>query len=372
MASVVFYISGHGFGHAVRQIAIVNALFAARLPERDRIVIRTDAAAWLFGKTLRGPCEVQRVQTDTGVVQIDSLQPDEKATIERAIEFHRDLPARASQEAAVLRGLDARLVVADAPPLGCAAAAEAGIPAVVCSNFTWDWIYGDYREQPGAGELVDRLGEAYRLAHAGWRMPLHGGFATIAPIVDLPFVARRARADITRDELRRALDLPAGRRLALVSFGGYGLRALPMDRLDCLERWSVVISSASTPEGPLRRGVHHVAEPAMYASGLRYEDLVRAVDVVITKPGYGIISDCVANNTAMLYTSRGRFAEYDVMIREMPRYLRCRYLERDAFVEGRWLEGLEALAGTPAPPEEPRTDGADVAARMILERLSAP
>ena len=110
----------------------------------------------------------------------------------------------------------------------------------------------------------------------------------------------------------------------------------------------------------------------MYAGGLRYEDLVRAVDVVITKPGYGIISDCIANHTAMLYTSRGRFAEYDVMIREMPRYLRCRYLERDAFVEGRWLEGLEALAGTPAPPEEPRTDGADVAARMILERLSAP
>ena len=36
------------------------------------------------------------------------------------------------------------------------------------------------------------------------------------------------------------------------------------------------------------------------------------------------VSDCIANGTALLYTSRGRFAEYDVLIREMPRYLRCR------------------------------------------------
>ena len=31
----------------------------------------------------------------------------------------------------------------------------------------------------------------------------------------------------------------------------------------------------------------------------------------MTKPGYGIISECVANGTAILYTSRGRFAEYE-------------------------------------------------------------
>ena len=32
MLTVVFYITGHGFGHAVRQIAIVNAL-AQRRPD---------------------------------------------------------------------------------------------------------------------------------------------------------------------------------------------------------------------------------------------------------------------------------------------------------------------------------------------------
>ena len=60
----------------------------------------------------------------------------------------------------------------------------------------------------------------------------------------------------------------------------------------------------------LPASVRFVDERAIYAAGYRYEDLVRAVDVVATKPGYGIISECIANDTALLYTSRGHFAEY--------------------------------------------------------------
>ncbi len=63
----------------------------------------------------------------------------------------------------------------------------------------------------------------------------------------------------------------------------------------------------------------------MYAAGLRYEDVVRAVDVVVTKPGYGIIAECLANDTALLYTSRGHFIEYDVLTRDAPRFLRTAY-----------------------------------------------
>src|SRR4030095_12524031 len=89
---------------------------------------------------------------------------------------------------------DAALVVADAPPLACAAADDAGIPAVVCANFTWDWIYREYREPAGVAGLVAAIGESYGRASGAWRMPLHGGFETIPNIVDIPLVARRGRA----------------------------------------------------------------------------------------------------------------------------------------------------------------------------------
>ena len=91
-----------------------------------------------------------------------------------------------------------------------------------------------------------------------------------------------------------------------------------------------------------------------------------AADVVVSKPGYGIVSECAANGAALLYTSRGPFAEYDVMLAEMPRMLRCRYLAQEDLVAGHWREAIEALLAQPLPAERPRVDGAAVAAEMIF------
>ena len=182
-------------------------------------------------------------------------------------------------------------------------------------------------------------------------------------------MARHGRAELSKADLRKQLTLPAGRPLALVSFGGYGLHRLPLDRLDCLNEWDVVLTSRGATGGAAQLGIHVIPEERLYGAGLGYEDLVRAVDVVISKPGYGIVADCVANETAMVYTSRGRFAEYGVMVAEMPRY---RPLRLEDFEAGRWREALADVAGQAPPPERPRTDGARVAAEMIAERVSAP
>ena len=122
---------------------------------------------------------------------------------------------------------------------------------------------------------------------------------------------------------------------------------------------------------PVPEGVALLSEARLYDAGLRYEDLVAAVDVVVTKPGYGIISECVANDTAVLYTSRGRFVEYDVLVAAMPRFLRCGYIDHTDLFAGRWGQALDRLLAAPAPPERPATNGAEVAARMILERVGS-
>jgi hypothetical protein len=359
--AVFFYISGHGFGHASREIEAINALGAAR-PD-VRIVVRTSAARWLFDRTVRPRFTYLEGACDTGVVQIDSLHLDAGATIRRAAAFYGQLSAHVERESALLRRHDAALVISDAPPLGCAAAAAAGVTAVVLSNFTWDWIYEAYAEQlASAPGLIDVIREAYRHAGSAWRLPLHGGFSTFEQIVDVPFIARHAT--YARDEVRRRLRLPLDTPLALSSFGGYGVRDLDLTRLDCLDLCGVVITGHRAPEA-LPAGVWFVDERAMYEAGLRYEDLVAAVDVVVTKPGYGIIAECLANDTAMLYTSRGRFAEYDVMVAEMPHFLRCGFIDQPSLVAGRWRAPLDRLLRQPPPPERPRTDGAEVVAQMI-------
>ena len=246
-----------------------------------------------------------------------------------------------------------------------------GVPAVVIGNFTWDWIYRDYA---GGADAADAIGDVYRRAGRAFRLPLAGGFETIPMVTDLPFIARRARHSPA--DTRRRLGLPEG-RLALVSFGGYGVSGIDMEALSSTQGWTLLVS-ASVPFGPDRtplaeatsRGaLHPLDEPAMYAMGLRYEDVVAAVDVVVTKPGYGIISECLANDTALLYTDRGHFIEYQVLAREMPRYVRCAYMPQAELLRGQWQEALDGLLSAPPPPESPPVNGAAVAADWIASEL---
>ena len=301
--TVVFYVSGHGFGHAVRQLAIVEAL-AARRPD-VRLIVRSSVPEWLVARNAPAAVQYVRADVDTGAVQRGSLDVDVEATLVEAARFTSTIDARAEEEARWLASIEAALVVADIPVLACEAAARAGVPAIGIGNFTWDWIYEGYEEAaviaPG---LVERLGAAYALAVEGWRLPMCGGFGTFPRCRDLPLVARVARR--SREEVRTVAGLPPDTPLALVSLGGFGAAGIDVAaaaRLLSGRRGDRVTTSYdSFAAGP---GVHTVDERVLDAAGLRYEDLVAAVDAVVSKPGYGIITDCAANGTALLYTSRG-------------------------------------------------------------------
>ncbi len=371
MQPIVWYVSGHGFGHASRDIEIINALRERRpgLP----VVVRTGAKRWIFDLTLRAPVEFQQVECDTGVVQIDSLRLDEAATIRRAAAFYADFDAKVAAERDLLRSLRPALVVGDVPPLAFAAARAAGIPSIAVANFTWDWIYEDYEpERFGAVDLVRQVRDACGQADLFLRLPMWGGFEMAPPEAtrDLPLVARRS----TRhpDETRKALGLPLDRKLVLLSFGGHGLRDVSPRAFDAFggEFVAVLTGHLEMSDAARRsdRGVVEFDEQALYGAGWRYEDLVAAVDVVATKPGYGIIAECAAHQTSLLYTSRGNFIEYEVLVQEMPRYVRSQYIPQEALFAGEWLPYLEELLGQDHP-EPADVSGAAVAAELILERM---
>lgn len=363
--TVVFYISGHGFGHASRDIEVINAL-GARAPE-TRIIIRTSAPRWLFDLSVRVPHELAPCETDTGLVQHDSLHHDIAETLRRTAAFYATFDRRADDEARFLRDRKAGLVIGDIPPLAFEAAGRAGIPSFALGNFTWDWIYAGYEETERlAPGVVDRIRAAYSRAREGWRLPMHGGFESFRTVRDVPFIARRS----TRDprETREAFGLPDDRRVVLSAFGGYGLGGLPIESLDCLGRYAVVVTETSA--GPAPPSAHPMVfslqERDIYRNGWRYEDLVRAADVVVTKPGFGVIGECLANETALVYTSRGRFREYDVLVAEMPAFLKCAFIDQGDLFAGRWAAALDAALSRPEPPARPPTNGADVVASRVL------
>jgi hypothetical protein len=360
VAAVTFYISGHGLGHASRQVEIVNALTGLRPDARVRI--RSSAPAWFFERTLRSRVDLAPIECDTGVVQVGSLEQDPAATLEQAARFHHAIGALADREARALAE-DTALVVGDIPPLAFAAAARAGCPAVAVANFTWDWIYEDYVEAaPEHAGLPKALRETYQSALAAWRLPMAGGFESFRNVVDLPWVARRSRRDPA--EVRSRLRIPPDRPAVLVYLGDYGLDGFTLAHHAAAPY--TIVAAERSGVAPSNEGSHlrYVTDRAL-SGELRYEDVVRAVDVVLTKPGYGIIAECVANDTALLYTDRGRFREYDVLVEAMPRVLRSAYVDRETVFSRRWDEPITSVLAQPAPIDRPLTNGAEVAAGMI-------
>ena len=376
-AAIVFYISGHGFGHASRCIEVINAILAKR-PE-TRVGVRTSAPRWLFDLTVKGKVTYSTLECDSGIVQVDALTLDEADTIRRAASFHSDLVTRAASETRALRELGAGLIVGDIPPLAFAVGASAGISSIGLGNFTWDWIYADYPRVRLAPSLLPAIRGAYAKASMALRLPMSGGFESFSNVKDIPFIARHA--SLSRDEVCKKLKLPADKPLVLASFGGFGLPALDTDTIGKFKKYTV-ISAATVPmsrqrkDTPVvveRKGAFiSISEEAMYDTGVRYEDLVGAAEVVVTKPGYGIVSECIANDTAILYTSRGHFPEYDVLVEEMPKYTRSAFISQDDLFAGKWESAIDKLRAQAKPKKKPETNGADVAADILLKALDKP
>jgi hypothetical protein len=345
------YVSGHGFGHLVRLCEVLRRV-RALAPELPIEVTGTVPAALVRGE-VPGPLTLRAEACDVGLVQRDALEIDEPATLERCRAFDQGWEALAAREAGVLRARGARLVLADVPALPFDAAARAGVPAVGMGNFSWDWIYAHLaRRLPGLAAAAERAARAYRHAALFLELPFAGDLSVFPRREPVGFVARRPRVE--RAEVRRRLGLPGG-PVALVSFGGVGLPALRPGGLE------------PDPD------VHYLfpeelSEERLRGLGLRYPDVVGAADVVVTKPGYGIVTDAIGGGARLVYTERGDFPEYPIMVREMPAYLPCVHLPMAELRAGRLRAAVHrALALPPVAP--PDLGGAERAARRILELL---
>lgn len=357
---VAIAVTGHGFGHSVRCAEVARAL----LNRGARVVMRTDAPRWLF------PAQVEWIDDpgwplDIGVVQHDGLDMDIDATREAWWQLSTRFEQRAEVEARLLTAAEADVLIGDVPPLAFAAGSKAGIPSFGMTNFTWDWIYSVW---PGFEDIVALIQSAYASAESMLRLPLHStdaeAFAAFRRVEDVPLIARVSTAP--RDEVRQRYGLPTEKRVVLLSFGGFTARGLNLQRLASWSEYLFVLTPPIADEPIELPANARVLNPP--ASD--YVCLFAACDAVVTKPGYGIVADALANQVAVLYTDRGPFREYDVLAQALTTLGRARYVPRQAILGGELGPHLDALLGQTSPWAELRLDGADVVAEHVLQSVT--
>jgi UDP:flavonoid glycosyltransferase YjiC (YdhE family) len=349
-------VSGHGYGHAVRSAQVAQAL----LDRGARVIVRTEAPRWLFPQDVSWVPPLSRL--DVGVAQRDGLEIDIEETRRRWRAFMCNFAERAESEAALLKRQGVDVVVSDIPPLAFAAAAHAGVPCVGVGNFTWDWIYADW---PDFEDVVDCVRAGYASADLLLRLPFHSdapdAFSPFKHVEDVPLIARKAGQ--SRSEVRCDLGLSQHQCVALLSFGGFNARAL---NLEAFGEWGDYVFLV-TP--PLPRSVNAVPANVrvLNETPADYVSLIAACDVVVTKPGYGIVADCLANRVAMLFTDRGPFREYAVLAAALPQLGRATYIPSQDLIRGDVGPYLQRLLALNTPWTDQPMNGAEVVARRVLE-----
>jgi hypothetical protein len=353
-------VSGHGFGHATRCAQVLRAV---RLQAPSTRVTVTSSAPRSRFAAIPGDFAYRPFACDVGLVQRDALVIDLPATVEACRAFEATWPERLDAETRWLRESEVGVVVGDVPPLAFTAAAAAGLPSIAVTNFSWDWIYGHLAAgEPALAEAANHARAAYAATSLLLRLPFSGDLSAFPLVEDMPLVARQP--SLGSEEARRRLGL-GHRPAVLLSFGGIGLRPPAVDVLARLKDFDFLVERLGDGSA---RNVHPVDDPRLAALGLGYEDVVAAADAVITKPGYGIVTDAIAGRTRIVYTERGDFPEYPILVGEMGRYVPSVHLGNDDVRAGRYGDALQAVLTIPFPPVPP-LDGAVVAARRILDLI---
>jgi L-arabinokinase len=359
---IAAYVSGHGFGHATRTSEVLRAVRA--LAPELKIAVVTSAPERIFREAVADPLVYRGRACDVGVAQRDALVIDEEETIARWRAFEAGRTGFVAEEADWLRRAGARAVLADIPPAAFEAARAAGLPAIGLTNFSWDWIYAHLaRRVPELEEAAEGAREAYATCDRLLELPFTGDLSAFPRRERIPMVARPQRRPRAETRGRLGLD---GETAVLLSFGGVGLPGLDPAVLAALPACRVLLETLRTD---VPANVLAITPSWLGELGLAFLDLVGAADVVVTKPGYGVVTDCIAARTRLVYTDRGDFPEYPIMVAELPRYLAAAYVDNEGLRAGR-LEGALRSVLALEMPRPPDLSGAEVAARRLLEALN--
>ena len=357
VVQIGYVISGHGFGHATRAIAVMQAL--SRCTE-VHFTILTSAPAWLFNSSLPSAPLVHPMTTDVGLVQRSALSEDLPATRAALEQIHPFSEHLLDHAATLLKGCD--LVLCDIAPLGIAAAKRAGIPSVLVENFTWDWIYLGYLAQcPALSGQIDYLRDLF--ARADYHIQTEPVCNPRPCDLVVKPVARGLHAP---GHIRQRFYCNPEQRLVLLTMGGIQGRQRPSIDLLSLsrKRETIFVLTGLSRENEFSGNLRFLAQDGP----CYFPDLVAASDLVVGKSGYSTVAEAYQGQTGYGYVKRPHFRESPVLEAFLDRHLLSWEIEESDLADGTWLDQLDRLPASKTMVDRPE-NGADQIACFLLQLL---
>jgi hypothetical protein len=293
-------ISAHGYGHFAMTAPILNEF---NKHSSVSLTVRCALPEALIRSRIEGDFKIISESSDFGILMNSSLSADLAKTAVAYQTLHENFPKAIEEEKQKLLSYKPDLILANIPYLTIAAAKQANIPVIAYCSLNWAEIFKSYfKDQfPDANKIYREMSDAYNLADCFVRpapsmaMPSLTNVRHIGPVAKISKNAESCRATINQQ-----FSLSGNDKLVIISPGGV---ATPVPVND----WPVlpgVIWVTAWPYESQRQDVLSIDQ-----LDVSFNDLLACSDAVITKPGYGTVSETACNGVPVLYVLRGDWAE---------------------------------------------------------------
>ncbi|WP_449537867.1 glycosyltransferase [Ferdinandcohnia sp. Marseille-Q9671] len=297
MKTIAYYISEYGFGHVARSIAIIRKLL--EIKKDIRLIVCHSSSLDLLKSSLNDPRIVfRKVQTDIGFYLMDgSIEPDLNRMNTEYNKFLINWNPTINIEKSFLTSNHVDFLLSDISPQALEAAYQLGIPSIGISNFTWYTAYQSLIEEP----LLEPLKQAYEkmtyfFALAGSREP-----TWTCRKQDYGFYSREFDW-IEVEKIKKEVN-PIGTKK--IVFFGLGMK-MDLEDIEKLPIWNSP-EIAFIVSSNIRVNKSNVFSiPEDYIESQNY---IAASDLVVTKAGWGTVSESVCSRTPLLIVDRKSMKE---------------------------------------------------------------
>jgi L-arabinokinase len=357
--SIAYYITAHGYGQGVRSLDAIRALMNRNLDVAIHLVTSLPKD-FLLNRLPRAPSSIRAVSLDVGMVQLDSVRVDVEATLERVLEFVANQDELRQREVQWQEDVHAGVVVCDIPSIPLEAARQRGIPALALGNFSWDWIYEPFAERDVRWrQAIDFFKRGYREADLLIRIPFAPPMDVFSRQRDIALLSQPGQE--AREAIAESRGCDPAKPWILSSFTSLNLGEAALERIRALDDWEFFTVK------PMEWGGRNLY--AIDREEFSFDTLLASCDAVLTKPGYGILSECVVNQKPIIYTEREDFAEYPILEAGIKKHLKHVHIPGEMLYAGDLKASLMALGDAPEPQEPLAAGGDEQAADIIIQYL---
>lgn len=356
--SIYISITNHGFGHAARTASVAAEI--QRLNPEILLILVTTAPRWLLESYIPGDFIHRPRGFDIGVIQSDSINMDQEATLQKLREIRQQQRSIIAGEVGFIQQNRVSLMLADIPPLAPVIAKTAGIPCWMIGNFGWDFIYGAWGGE--FVEIADWIHDCFSQCDRLFRLPMHEPMSAFPNIEDRGLTGGTPRYNLEELRDKFGIDTPKEKTI-LLSFGGLGLQQIPYQNIQQFLDWKFIMFDRQAPDYP---NIIKIVE-----QNYRPIDFMPLCGRIISKPGFSTFSEALRLNTHIVTLTREGFAESPLLLEGIQNYSYHQIINPAGFFESNW----EFLRQDLQPPRQSqdmiKKDGTETIAQTIVNHFQS-